>query len=258
MGIKEYQKRCFKFYKAHIGYPLAYTYLYGTPINVQLPIETVQNKVMIVGAYPSAKFYSIKKDDGKYEHYTPLADNDAPFSSESYFDGLTVRTIPSGRELNEVILNRLEIDRQDCWITDLVKVFLFKKGHVEKYRSLGKSDIESNRNLFGRYANASLEWLNEEIEICNPYVIILLGVDVACAVLTLKSDEAIKTLDGNVQSRTIKGKERNFICLPHPGILMRRQKGNDWPENFERSISKVAKANVKLLKEASQTKIADK
>ena len=30
---------------------------------------------------------------------------------------------------------------------------------------------------------------------------------------------------------------RNFICLPHPGILMKRTDRNPWPEKFEKEIS---------------------
>ncbi|MBV5315251.1 MAG: hypothetical protein JZU47_18250 [Prolixibacteraceae bacterium] len=77
---------------------------------------------MIVGAYPSAKFYTI---NGVSD--TPKADNDSPFSNESYFDGSRVRTIPSGKELNEVILEKIGVNRADCWITYLVKVFYSKK-----------------------------------------------------------------------------------------------------------------------------------
>lgn len=97
MTISDYQKDCFRNYKQEIGYPEEYTYLFGTPINVLVPIETPFNKVMIVGAYPSAKFYTI---DGIAD--TPVTDNDSPFSNESYFNGTRVRTIPSGKELNEV------------------------------------------------------------------------------------------------------------------------------------------------------------
>ncbi len=59
---------------------------------------------MIVGAYPSAKFFTINNIPD-----TPVADNDSPFSNESYFDGSRVRTIPSGKELNEVILSQISI-----------------------------------------------------------------------------------------------------------------------------------------------------
>lgn len=90
---------------------------------------------MIVGAYPSTKFNTINDVSD-----TPMADNDSTFSNESYYDGSRVRTIPSRKELNEVILRKIGVNRADCWITDLVKVFLFKEGHIKRYEKLGKTD----------------------------------------------------------------------------------------------------------------------
>ena len=119
MTVSEYQQNFYQNYKKDIKYPEQYKYFYGNPINVLVPIETTLNKVMIVGAYPSAKFFKV----GKVLD-TPLMDNDSPFSNESYYDGTRVRTIPSGKELNEVILNNIGVKREDCWITDLVKVFI--------------------------------------------------------------------------------------------------------------------------------------
>jgi hypothetical protein len=107
---------------------------------------------MILGTYPSAKFHTINNITD-----VPVADNDSPFSHESYFDGSRVRIIPSGKELNEVILRKIGVDRSDCWITDLVKLFLFKEGHVEGYIKLGKTDIEENRSKFEKYAKKSLK-----------------------------------------------------------------------------------------------------
>jgi len=196
MTISDYQKDCFKNYKNEIGYPKEFTYLYGNPINVLVPIETELNKVMIIGAYPSAKFFTIK---GIAD--VPLADNDSPFSNESYFDGSRVRTIPSGKELNEVILDRIGVRRSDCWITDLVKVFLFKEGHVNRYQKLGKYDINENRSSYIEYANNSFKRIEQEIEICNPYIIILLGVEVTSVFFNLSLKIATSYLDGKIKEK---------------------------------------------------------
>jgi uracil-DNA glycosylase len=250
MDIKEYQELCKRAYKAAIHYPESYTYLTGGPIKVQIPLETTVNKVMIVGAYPSAKFYTVQSNDGTLIRDVPLDDNDSPFSNETYLDGKRLRTIPSGKELNEVILHKIGVLRQDCWITDLVKVFLFKEGHVKKYQALGKFDIEPNRKNFEEYAELSLKWLYDEIEICNPCVIILLGMEVTSAVLKLKPDAAKEALNGIRISKLIKEQDRQFICLPHPGILMRKnQNGNTWPQDFENSISVNARAEIARLLE---------
>jgi len=142
MDIKAYQKKCFTEYKLDLQLPSNYHYLYGNPINTLVPIETEINKFMVIGAYPSAKFYTINGIND-----VPLYDNDAPFSNECYFDGTQTRTIPSGNELND-ILSKIGVKRNDCWITDLVKIFLFKEGHIKKYNKLGKMDLVENRSAF--------------------------------------------------------------------------------------------------------------
>lgn len=109
MTVNEYQKDCFNNYKSDVDYDFCYQYLYGNPINVLVPIETTLNKFMVVGAYPSAKYFTINIISD-----TPVSDNDSPFSNESYYDGTRVRTIPSGKELNEVILPNIGINRNDC------------------------------------------------------------------------------------------------------------------------------------------------
>ena len=242
-----YQQRCFYTYKAAIGYPAHYTYFGSAPIKVHVPIETQLNKVMIVGAYPSARFFTVEGPEGKVAD-TPMEDHNSPFSNETYFDGSRVRTIPSGQELNEVILEKIGVKREDCWITDLVKVFLFKEGHIERYRKLGKNDIVANRNKFKDYAKLSLPFLHEEIEICNPYVIILLGQEVVQAFFKISAAKALGYLDGSVKKQELGGKDRNIISLPHPGILMKKTAKNLWPERFEREIAPLVKKEIQEFK----------
>ena len=239
MTVTEYQKDCFRNYKDTIGYSSEYTYLTGNPINVLVPIETTLNNVMIVGAYPSAKFYTV---NGVAD--TPMADNDSPFSNESYFDGSRVRTIPSGKELNEVILEKIGVNRSDCWITDLVKVFLFKEGHIKRYEKLGKTNLTENRNKFIEYAEKSLVWLEREIEICNPKIIILLGLEVTKVFFSLTDTTSLQYLNGSTKTKIINGIDRKIICLPHPGILMKKTEQNPWPERFYKEISLRAKGEI--------------
>lgn len=243
MEIKEYQRDCFYNYKQEINYPENYSYLDGNSINVLVPIETAKNEIMIVGAYPSAKFYTINGIND-----TPMADNDSPFSNESYFDGSRVRTIPSGKELNEVILEKIGVKRESCWITDLVKVFLFKQGHIDRYNKLGKSDQTENRSKFSEYAEKSINRIEKEIELANPIVIILLGTEVTKTIFKLSENKAKTYLDGKIRIRIIKGTERNFICLPHPGILIKKFDRNLWPERFENEIAPKAKNEIKKLR----------
>jgi uracil-DNA glycosylase len=247
MEIKKYQKDCFHNYKQEINYPENYSYFYGNPINVLVPIETNKNGIMIVGAYPSAKFYSI---NGIAD--TPISDNDSPFSNESYFDGSRVRTIPSGKELNEVILEKIGVKRDICWITDLVKVFLFKQGHIDRYIKLGKSDLTENRSKFLEYAEKSINRLEKEIELANPIVIILLGIEVTKTIFKISENKAKKYLDGEIRVKTINETDRNFICLPHPGILMKKFKKNPWPEKFENEIAPKTKIEIENLRKIRQ------
>lgn len=248
MKIEELNSHCFQTYKNVIGYSKEYTYYNGNTIKVHVPIETPLNKVMIVGAYPSARFFTAEGPKGKVID-TPMEDHNSPFSNETYFDGSRARTILSGQELNEVILHKIGVKREDCWITDLVKVFLFKPGHVERYRKLGKEDIEPNRHKFKDYARASLPFLYDEIEICNPYVIILLGREVVQAFFGISAARALGYLDGTVKKFEVKGKEQNIICLPHPGILMKRTVRNRWPGRFEREIAPQAMEEIIKLKQ---------
>jgi uracil-DNA glycosylase family 4 len=241
--IKKFQKKCFHNYKHDIGYPTNYNYLYGNPINVLVPIETTINKFMIVGAYPSAKFFTV---NGLQD--TPLTDNDSPFSNESYFDGSRVRTISSGNELNEVILKKIGILREECWITDLVKVFLFKQGHINRYQKLKKNDLTENRTQFDNFAQKSIKWLNEEIEISNPSLIILLGVEVTKNIFNISEKIAKSYLTGEVKKKQINNIERSFVCIPHPGILMKKFSRNPWPERFEKLIAPKVKEVINNLK----------
>lgn len=246
MNTNSYQQKCFQTYKTHINYPEHYTYFGGSTIKVHVPIETALNKVMIVGAYPSARFYTVQGPDGKVTN-TPMKDHDSPFSGEQYMDGPRERTIPSGKELDEIILAQIGVKREDCWITNLVKVFLLKTGHIERYKKLGKTDLEANRHKFAEYAKASLPWLHKEIELCNPYVIILLGQEVTKAFFEVSNAIARSYMDGVVRHLDINGVERNIICLPHPGILMKKTGKNPWPERFEKEIGPRAYNEIKEL-----------
>ncbi len=242
MDVRNYQVRCFREYKASIGLPSDYNFLFGNPVNVLVPVETALNGVMIVGAYPSAKFYTINSITD-----VPLYDNDAPFSSESYFDGSRVRVIPSGQELEDNYLAPLQINRNQCWITDLVKVFLFKDGHVERYHRLGNITVVETRSRFRVYAERSLKWLADEIEIATPKVIISLGAEVTSVLLGITEARSKTLLDGTLRRLMLANRENNVICLPHPGIIMKRSSSNHWPQRFEQTIRPNAAHELKQL-----------
>lgn len=242
MTIHQYQKKCFKEYIESIKFPKDTSYLHGNPVRAVVPIETAIGKVMIIGPQPAARVY-FEKDIPD----VPLADGLAPFSIEPYFDGSRVRSSFTGQELSEVILESLEIKREECWLTSLVKVHLFDDDTVKKYHRLGR-DITENRSKYMHYANKSLQWIRDEIEIANPYAIILLGEQVISSLLLCSEEEARGFMTGKVVEKKIIWKHSSFICLPAPGVIMDRSARNPWPRKFAIQIGPVAMKEIERLK----------
>lgn len=110
--IQEYQQDCWKNYKSIKGLPVNYSYLYGNPVKVHVPVDVAVGGLMIVGAYPTAQFNTI---DGIND--VPVTDHLYPFSNDTYFDGSRVRQVRSGEELENFILKKLDYPRSQCWIT---------------------------------------------------------------------------------------------------------------------------------------------
>jgi len=242
MTIHQYQKKCAREYVKDIKYSGKNTYLYGNPVQCVVPIETAIGKIMVIGPQPAPRTYFV--DDIPD---VPLYDAVAPFSIEPYFDGSRVRSSSSGQELSEVILETLEIPREDCWLTTLVKVNLFDEDHVKKYHRLGK-EIKEDRSRYMEYANHSLKWIRHEIEIANPYAIILLGEQVISSLLLVSEEEARDMITGKVVEKKIIWKNSNFICLPRPGVIMDRSARNPWPRKFAIQIGPVALKELERLK----------
>ncbi len=241
MTIQQYQKKCNKEYKESIKFPEETSYLYGNPVNTVLPIETAIGKIMVIGPFPAARFYFVDNIPD-----VPLYDTTAPFSLEPYYDGSRVRSSFTGQELTDVILETLEVKRKDCWMTSLVKVFLFDEDHVKKYHRLGK-EIRENRSRYMDYANRSLPWIRQEIEIANPKAIILLGPEVISSLLLVSEKEALDYITGEVIEKKIIWKNSNFICLPPPGVLLDRSARNPWPRKFAIKIGPTAMKAIRKL-----------
>jgi uracil-DNA glycosylase len=242
MTIHQYQKQCHKEYLESIKFPKETSYLFGNPVRTVVPIETAIGKIMIIGPQPAARVYFVNDIPD-----VPLYDGVAPFSIEPYFDGSRVRSSFTGQELSEVILETLEITRHDCWLTSLIKVFLFDEDHVKKYHRLGK-EIEENRSKYMDYANKSLKWIRQEIEIANPYAIILLGEDVISSLLLVSHEQAREYMTGKVVEKKIIWKNSNFICLPPPGAILDRSARNPWPRKFAIQIGPTAVKELERLK----------
>jgi len=241
MTIQQYQKKCSKEYLKSIKFPKENSYLYGNPVQTVVPIETAIGKIMIIGPQPTAKVFFV--DDIPD---VPLYDATAPFSIEPYYDGNRVRSSYTGQELSEVILEMLEIKRERCWLTTLLKVFLFDDDHVKKYKRLGK-EITANRSKYHEYALKSMPWLRQELEIANPKVIILLGPEVISSLLLISEEEAQDLITGEVVEKKIIWKNSNFICLPPPGVIMDRSARNPWPRKFALQIGPKAAEEIRRL-----------
>lgn len=242
MTIHQYQKKCFKEYLKDIKFPSETSYLYGNPVQTVIPIETAIGKIMVIGPYPAAKVYFVEDIPD-----VPIYDATAPFSIEPYFDGSRVRSSFTGQELSEVILETLEVPREHCWLTNLVKVFLFDDDVVKKYHRLGK-EVSENRSQYMEYANKSLKWLRQEIEIANPYAILLLGEEVISSVLLCSAEEAREYMTGKVVEKKIIWKNSNFICLPPPGVILDRSARNPWPRKFAIQIGPTAVKELERLR----------
>lgn len=241
MTIQQYQKKCSKEYLKSINFPKETSYLYGNPVRTVVPIETAIGKIMIIGPQPAAKVF-FEKDIPD----VPLTDATAPFSIEPYYDGNRVRSSYTGQELSEVILETLEISRERCWLTTLVKVFLFDDDHVKKYKRLGK-EIKENKSQYSELALKSMSWLRDELEIANPKAIILLGPEVISSMLLISEEEAQELITGEVVEKKIIWKNSNFICLPSPGEIMDRSARNPWPRKFALQIAPKAIEEIKRL-----------
>lgn len=220
-------------YAQSVGLDPAARYLHGTPLRPVVPLDAGIGGVFVLGAYPSARFAQLGEVSD-----VPVADNLGPFENERWFDGARVREQPSARELRDFFLEPLHLERPKCWITDLVKVFLFKAGHVERYRRLGGEVPEGySRDRFAELGKRSLPWIEREIEVARPTLLITLGSEVAGVIRGVTSPSAqVRLLVPRVESLSIGGVTVPAIHCAHPGILMRPAPRNDWPEQHRKSF----------------------
>lgn len=224
-------------YARDIGLPVKATYISGAPLRPLPPLDTNVGGLMVVGAYPSARFATI---DG--ERDVPVGDNLGPFEPERYFDGDRLRTQASADELQEFFLGPLGVARERCWVTDLVKVFLFKSGHRDKYAALGAQVPEGyQRDAFEDLARRSMPWLAREIRLGGPALLLTLGSEVAGLVRGVRGQRARNALLGpDITDVTLGGATVAMVHLAHPGILMRGGGDrNPWPEVTREHIQKL-------------------
>ncbi len=233
-AIRRYQQKCFREYARSVGLPEPYTYPDGNPIRPLPPTKTATGGLMIVGAYPSARFESrpSTKPAGR-NRLVPVADNTQPFGEEEYFDGTQVRRLESGHGLREYILEPLGLTLADCWVTDLVKVFLYKPEHVDSCGDAcsGFTPPET-RTRFMTFARDSVRWIAEECELCQPRLILTLGEEVAKAISGDGHANADDLLNRPICQPESLGSWPTMF-LPHPDACRRSDK---WREHMGRRL----------------------
>ena len=189
---------------------------------------------MIIGAYPSARFERRVSPISAKRRLIPIADNLQPFGNEVYFDGIQVRRLESSAGLRQYLLDPLGMQPDECWITDLVKVFLYKPEHADSCAdAVPGFKAMVLRQTFSKIAKEkkNLKWVEEECSLCEPKVVVTLGEEVARVIsgLTLPADDLLvpkaykpEVLDGH----------KTYFC-PHPDACRRSA---HWRERMQEIV----------------------
>jgi uracil-DNA glycosylase len=217
--IDDFRQRIAHNYMKTLSLPSTYCFLDGTPVQALPPCQTTRNSVMIVGAYPAARYDTIGD-----ERFVPVGNITQPFDPAAW----------AGDELDKVYLHPLGLQRQQCWITNLVRCYLFEergagqKRDITKYRNLGVNWPEyAVRDRFDEYARQGMAWLDEELQLAQPRLVITLGSEVAAAFHPDLPRSRRTALVENIKFRRIKVNEHEWtmVHLAHPGSMVR---GGKW------------------------------
>jgi uracil-DNA glycosylase len=238
MGIRNYQRKCFRQYKETIGYPEERTFLYGNPVEVAVPLEVATGKAMVIGLNPAAKAYEV---EGQKE--VPLYSSSFPFSAEKYFDGKSVQNIAGSDDL-AALLQKLGIAREDCWLSTLIKIYLFNSKDVAKYNKLGNFKVAPDEFNFKEYGAKSMPWIEEEAGIAEPQLIILLGLETISLFYDLSPTKAKHLVDGQLKELRMGRKSFPALCLQDAGLMLNNNKRNPWPEVFENKVLPAARKSL--------------
>jgi hypothetical protein len=225
--VLKFQQECYENYLNDISkevpeFPSNYCFPDGNFIQPILPVKITKRKIMFVGAFPSARF------EFRNNLLIPIGNNLSPFGKEEYFDGQQVRKQVSREVLEKYFFSLLDVNADEHWITNLVKIYLMRKEHI-------KNCIQINPNikyadvhrLFIKIAFASVNWFYKEVEICKPLLILTFSENVARVINQDFEITSKELLNGQIKTIKILGKEYKICHLPHPEIVRRNK---EWKE----------------------------
>lgn len=224
--IDSYREKVISSYLTSVDFPAIYRFVNGEQVLPLPPVETAVGGVFIVGAYPSARFSRMER------RIVPVGNLKMPFDPTEYPNG----TNASARELDKKILEPLGLTRGQCWITNLVKPFLFKDEHVAHFGVFNSAySMEPTRKRFEQFGKKSVPWIIEELQFAQPKLILTLGREVAGILLDVNGvKKRNDLLDYKVRDVNLGGVSYRIVHIPHPGILMRRNA--KWDALHEKGI----------------------
>ena len=234
MEIQGYQKKCYRQYKQSIGYPAERSFLWGNPVEVVVPVETATDGVMVIGFHPLAKTYEVQDQKD-----VPLYSASFPYAGEQYFDGREVRSV-GGSEYLDIVLQKLGIERSSCWITTLIKLYLFSSKDVIKYNELGSFKVAPDEFNYKEWGEKSLPWLETEVSLANPQIIILSGLETISLFFDMSPTKAKHLIDGELRELKFGRRRIPTLCLQEMELMVNNNKRNPWPEVFERKVLPLA------------------
>jgi len=216
LAIQNFQQRLYSQYKKKLSLPARYQYLYGNPVQPHVPLHSKPRPVCLVFPSPPARLGAIKN-----EADVPLADLPDPFARKSYFDGRRLRSNGSRIDLDNLYLKPLGLRPEQCWLTHLVRVFLFRDEHLAQYRRLDCAWPEwETCSRFETLARQSLAWLTEELALIQPRLVITLGAQTAAVLQDVRGGEAgAALLGGNLQDLWIEEAVYPALHLAGPQMM---------------------------------------
>jgi uracil-DNA glycosylase len=238
--LENFRQRISSEYMKALALPPNYKFLDGTPVAALPPRQTTPNSIMIVGAYPAARYEKVQG-----EPFVPVGNIDQPFDSKAW----------AGDELDKVYLQPLGLTRQQCWITNLVRCYLFEekggkhKRDISKYRKLGADWPEfAVRERFDEYARQGLPWLEEELRLAQPKLVITLGSEVAAAFHPGHPKTKRTALVEDAELRQVKLGDYawTMVHLAHPGA----GRGEKWKKRVPEQLQKLKATVQKLIAES--------